>query len=214
MELLKNKLESMMNASKEKLPESVESIFKKAIEELQKNATEYGLKIGEKAPNFMLENQLGETVELKKVLEEKKVVLVFYRGAWCPYCNLQLKAYQEILSEIVALNGTLIAINPQMPDDGMKLSEKLNLRFDVLSDPDLKAIESYHLKYELPEDLREVYKKLGLDLSQLNANHNWELPITATFIIDQLGMICHAYTDVDYKHRMEPKDILSILSVM
>lgn len=214
MELLKNRLESMMKASQERLAESVESVFKNSIDELQKNADQYGLKIGEKAPNFVLKNQLGETVELQKVLAEKKVVLVFYRGAWCPYCNLQLKAYQDILHDIEAMNGTLIAVHPQMPDDGMKLSEKLNLGFDILSDPKLVAIEAYHLKYSLPEALKEAYRSLGLDLSHLNANHNWELPITATFIIDQQGMICHAYTDVDYKHRMEPKDILSVLSVM
>ncbi len=213
-ELLKHKLESMMKATNEKLSESVESVFKKSINELQKNADQYGLKIGEKAPNFMLKNQLGETVELKKVLAEKKAVLVFYRGAWCPYCNLQLEAYQNILNEIKTMNGTLIAVHPQTQEAGMKLFEKLNLDFEVLSDPELIAINAYGLKISLPEELKEAYRSIGLDLSHLNANHNWELPVTATFIIDRQGMICHAYTDVDYKHRMEPKDILSVLSVM
>ncbi len=211
---LSKQIEELINSSKQRIPEEIQGIFDKAIKELDQSGTVTGIKAGDKAPDFTLENHLGDKVELYSVLKEGPVVLTFYRGAWCPYCNLQLKAYQNILPKIEALGAKLIAINPQRSDDSLSIIEKHQLSFPVLSDVELIVSTKYNIVYELPMYLQTAYKSLGLDLEKLNGDGSWRLPMAATFIIDQQGLICYSFIDADYKKRMEPVDIISILELL
>ncbi|MDF1618748.1 peroxiredoxin-like family protein [Petrocella sp. FN5] len=211
---LGNQIEALIKTSKKRLPEEIQAIFDKAIKELDQSVKIMGIKAGHMAPNFTLKNHLGDEVELQSVLEEGPVVLTFYRGAWCPYCNLQLKAYQNVLTKIEALGAKLIAISPQKPDDSLSIIEKHQLSFPVLSDMGLTVSKKYNIVYALPEYLQKAYKTLGLDLETLNGDGSWQLPFAATFIINQQGLICYAFIDADYKKRMEPIDIISILELL
>lgn len=192
-----------------RLPAEAQANILRQMKELQDSGTVYGLQQGDAAPNFTLENPLGDPVTLYEELAEGPAVLIFYRGAWCPFCNIQLRGCQKLLPEIERYGGRLIAISPQSPDRSLTQSEKEQLTFPVLSDQDGRVAESYGLLFELPDYLIQTYAStLKLDLAEYNGTERWVLPVTATYIIDKTGRIRHAYVDTDFMERMEPEDIV------
>lgn len=193
-------------------PEEVQAAIFRQIKEQQQSGVSFGLKEGDKAPNFTLANPLGEPVSLYDELAKGPVVLTFYRGSWCPYCNLQLRAYQQLLPEIEKLGGRLIAVSPQSPDNSLSHKEKEELTFQVLSDSNGRVSDSYGLLYELPEYLQHVFTDaLGLDLAVFNASDRWVLPVPATFIIDKDGVVRRSHVDPDFMKRLEPQEIIEQL---
>jgi peroxiredoxin len=169
------------------------------------------LKVGQTAPEFSLPNQVGEPIVLTELLKEGHVVISFYRGSWCPYCNLELRALQQLLPKFNALGANLVAISPQMPDESMSTSEKNDLTFSVLSDMSNKVARAFGLVFTLTPDLYEMYASFGNDLETLNGDKSHELPIPGTFVIAQDGTITAAQANADYKVRMEPQEILDTL---
>jgi len=139
-------------------------------------------------------------------------VLTFYHGAWCPYCNLQLRALQQSLPEIEARGAQLVAVTPQLPDKSREQVEDDGSAFEVLSDLDDRVMQAYDLYFEVPADLDAVYReRLGLDLAEYNGPDRRVLPVPATFVIDGDGVIRAAFADVDYRQRMEPAAIIAAL---
>lgn len=182
------------------------------VKELQRTVVEPGLKVGEKAPDFLLTNQGGKEVSLSKTLGRGPVVLKFYRGAWCPICNVEVSALQRRLPDIEAAGATLLAISPQFPDKSLALVEKHTLGFDALSDPMQQTIRAYRLQFAVPETVKKIYlSRFGLDMEKENADKSWNLPIPATFVLDRKGVIRARHVDVDYTQRMEPDAILAAL---
>jgi peroxiredoxin len=164
------------------------------------------------APQFELPNASGKLVALKDALSHGNVVLTFYRGTWCPFCNLQLKLYQDILSQIKSLGASLIAVSPMTPDNSLSFKEKHSLEFEVLSDIGNAVSSKYGIVYKVDKKAIEVTLKLGLDTpSVFNGTDKWELPLPATFIINDKGIIVHTFIEKDYTKRMEPEQILDIL---
>ncbi len=177
---------------------------------VEKNA----LKVGEKAPSFTLLDALGRQVSLAGFLQQGPVVVTFYRGEWCPYCNLQLHAYQQVLPQIKELGANLIAISPQTPDHSLSMSEKHELAFPVLSDQGNQVARQFGLVYSIEEQTRTLFKSLGSDLSAFNGDESWELPVPGTFIISQDGTIRLTCADANYTHRLEPSALLDGLRTM
>jgi len=174
-----------------------------------------GLPVGEKAPDFVLPNAFGKDVRLTDLLSEGPVVLTFYRGAWCPYCNLQLRGLRKTLPYIEQEGARLVAITPQKPDKSREQVEKDGYAFEILSDLDDRVMKEYRLYFEVPSDLSEVYKqRLALDLAEYNGEGRYVLPVPATFVIDRDGMIRAAYADVDYRNRVEPATIIAALQAL
>ena len=171
-------------------------------------------KQGSMAPEFSLQNATGERVSLQQLLKEGKVVLTFYRGAWCPYCNLHLSALQGRLEAITQLGAQLAAISPQTTDRSHSVVEKNNLRFPVLSDVSNHVACALGLVFEFSNELRAVYKGFGVDLREFNGDDSWTLPVPATFIVNQDGTIAKVWGDVDYRRRAEPDDLVSALRVL
>ena len=169
------------------------------------------LKTGDIAPDFSLPSAAGKTVSLSAVLANGPAVVNFYRGAWCPYCNLELHALQAVLPEIEKLGATLVAISPNLPDKSLTSIEKHSLKFDVLSDIGNKTAREYSLVFTLDEEVRPVYKQFGLDVPLYNGDESWELPIPATYIIGTDRKIAYGFVDADYTRRMEPEEILGQL---
>ena len=192
-------------------PEEVQLKMQNAIEELEASDEGNGLKQGGKAPNFNLPNAAGQTVELYEQLKQGPVVLTFYRGNWCPYCNMELRAYQEIIGEIHGQGAELIAISPQTPDQSMSIQEKHNLEYLVLSDESNVVAKQFNLVYQLPEYLIALYKEIGLNVDEYNGDETWTLPVSATYIIQTDGTIAFEYTKSDYKDRIEPSNVLEKL---
>ncbi|ALS78526.1 peroxiredoxin-like family protein [Planococcus kocurii] len=192
-------------------PKEVQVKMQHAIEELEASNEGKGLRTGEQAPNFNLPNAAGETVELYEQLKKGPVVLTFYRGNWCPYCNMELRAYQQIIGEIHDQGAELIAISPQTPDQSMSIQEKHDLEYLVVSDEGNNVANQFNLVYQLPEYLVELYKAIGLDVAKHNGDDTWTLPVSATYIIQTDGTIAYEYTKSDYKDRVEPSDVLQEL---
>lgn len=209
---LKEQLEQQKAGFITRVPAEVQEEILRLIQEQQQSGIDFGLKEGAKVPNFMLTNPLGEQITLYDELAQGPVVLTFYRGSWCPFCNIQLRAYQQFLPEIEKLGGRLIAVSPQSPDNSLSQKEKEELTFQVLSDPNGVVAESYNLLFELPDYLQHTYKnKLGRDFAEFNNTDRWILPVPATFIIDKEGFIRRTRVDPDFMKRMEPEEIVDQL---
>jgi len=148
---------------------------------------------------------------LAEKLEEGPVVLVFYRGGWCPYCNLQLNAYQQALPEIKEKGTQLIAVSPQTPDNTLSQKEKEELDFELLSDQKGETAADYEVLFEVPAAVKEVYQDFGLDIAEYNGLDEWILPVPAVYIINQEGKIEFVDLNVDYTVRTEPQTIIDNL---
>jgi peroxiredoxin len=200
------------SAKKPPPPDGVRAIMRRAAEDLAMAMPEPGLKVGERAPDFALVNSAGKETQLSKVLQRGPVVLTFFRGAWCSYCTIELKALQESLPAFATHNATVLAISPQQQQASQKQLKEHGYTIELLSDLDDAVAKAYQLHFELPPDLVGLYKdKFGLDVEAYNGPGRVGLPVPATFVIDRAGTIRAAFADVDYKKRMEPADILAAL---
>jgi len=198
----------------QRVPAERQAIMKRHIDQLRNGATARTmLKIGDHAPAIVLENAKGVTVDVGTLLAKGPVIVTFYRGGWCPYCNLELKAYQDILPEIVAVGASLVAISPEKPDDTVSTAEKNALTFEALSDVGQNVGRKFGLVYEFTEELKSAYRGFNLDIPVRNGTPGeWALPVSATYVIDRDGSIVYAYTDVDYRDRADPRDVLAVLT--
>lgn len=183
-----------------------------SFEKLQASSTgENAINVGAIAPDFTLPAATGAAVTLHDKLKAGPVILNFYRGGWCPFCNLELQALQAALPEIRALGASLIGISPETPDNSMTTAEKHQLEFDVLSDIGNKTARDYGLIFTVYEEMRPLYLKWGLDVPASNGDKSWELPVPATYVIDSNSVVRAAHVDKDYTKRMEPEQILAAL---
>jgi len=141
------------------------------------------------------------------------VIVTFYRGGWCPFCNLELRAYQQMLPDIATAGASLVAISPEKPDETLSTAQKNALTFEVLSDVGQKVGRAFGLVYEFTEELKRAYQGFNLDIPARNgAPDEWALPVSATYIIDRNGSIVYAYTDADYRDRADPREVLTVLT--
>ena len=171
------------------------------------------MKVGDTAPNFTLTNATGEAVSLQSYLDKGPVVLTWYRGGWCPYCNLTLARLQEELPNFQAEGANLLALTPEVPDSSISTSEKHELTFEVLSDLDNTVAREYGVVFTLTLDVAEAYQN-GFGLHEYNNSESNELPLAATYIINTNGEIVYAFVNEDYRNRAEPKDILTALKAI
>ncbi len=209
---LTEQLKEYADNSVKRHPGAAQDTMKNAIAALE--ATDIlakATKTGDQFSNFTLPNAKGEQISLEDLLQEGKVVLTFYRGGWCPYCNIALKALQNALPEIKAKGANLVAITPETPDNSISTQEKNELDFHVLTSENNELARSLGLVYQLPEDLVTLYKKFGIDLIESQGNEASELPIAATYIIEQNGNVSYHYLAEDYKLRADPSDIIAAL---
>lgn len=170
------------------------------------------VKLGAQAADFTLPNAIGQHIKLKDILKEKKVVLIFYRGGWCPFCNLQLRKYQHKLNQFEELGATILAVSPQVPDQSLTTKEKQDLKFEVLSDAGNIVASKYTTVFAYDEKSKQALKNLGYDLNDFYENGVGEVPVPAVFIIDQNGTIIFAESEGgDFKKRIDPLRVLDIL---
>ena len=167
------------------------------------------LERGARVPSVSLPDALGHPVSLAALWSKGPLVVVFYRGGWCPYCNLELREWQRLLPTVAARGGTLVAISPQTPDNSLSTAEKNELAFPVLSDSKLDAARGFGVLFDMPAELVALYQGAGHDLPVRNGNGQWALPVPATYVIGMDGLIRYADVDADYRNRAEPADVLA-----
>ncbi len=186
------------------------------VSSTQKNVTESdaaknALNVGATMPSFALKDIDGKTVSSDELLKKGNLVVVFYRGAWCPFCNLYLNKLQKNAGKIKEAGGNLVAISVENPDKSSGVAQKNELEFTVLSDPQLETARKFGIVYELEKQTDETYKSKGLDVAKNNEMKKAELPLGATYVVDQSGKIVYAFLDTDYKKRAEPEVIIENL---
>jgi len=213
MSRLLDELKNYQEEFSKKVPKEVQEIMLKATKKLAEDRlSKNALKVGDIAKDFKLANAANNQVSLFDELEKNNFVVInFYRGVWCPYCNLELKALQSINEELNNLGAKLIAISPQTPDASLSTKEKNELAFEVLSDSHNKIAKEYGLVFSLAEELRPIYESFGIDIVGLNQEDSFELPMPATYVINKNKEIIYSFIDEDYTKRCEPQDIIDII---
>jgi len=208
-ETLTEKLDALSASHKKETPADMQAIMDAAEESLRESGVGNDApKLGDRLPDGEFVTAKGETSSLYEAIGDRKAIVTFYRGGWCPYCNLQLHAYQEHLPEIEAAGGTLVAITPETPDNSLSTTEKHGLEFSVLSDGNNNYARQINIVFALSEQLKPIYQAYGVDLEKNQNNEAWELPLAATFVIDANRIVRYAFVDVDYKKRSEPEELL------
>lgn len=211
-------LEAKLNAlaanfSKNASPETI-ATFEEGVREVSTSQVmTTAIKAGQKAPDFTLPDINNTEVRLADLLKHGPVILTWYRGGWCPYCNLQLREYQAHVDEFKSLDATIIAVSPQKVDHSLQTANSDSLTFPVLSDADNKVAKQYGLVYKLPESVAKLLAG-HLKLSDYNETDSNELPLAVTYVIAQDGTIAKAFIDGDYRKRAEPADIKAALEAL
>jgi peroxiredoxin len=178
---------------------------------LQAQSAAEGKFIGSKAPDFKAKDQNGTEVRLKDLLKKGKVVLVFYRGHWCPYCNKALSRLQDSLQFITEKGATLLAVSPEKTENISKTVDKTKATYSVIHDEGLKIMKAYDVAFEVPENTITRYKNADLDIEKINGTNGKYLPIPAVYIIDKESMITYRFFESDYKKRPSVQTILDNL---
>lgn len=196
-----------------RIPSSVVEKLHRSTEELVVSGqAERAKKAGDRAPTFALENTDGQTINLADLLANGPVVLTFYRGVWCPYCNMELQALEEARSDVAARGAQLVAISMQTAANSRKSIRDNKLGFPILIDPRGTVADAYGLRFALPDYLIDIYKTaFKNDLAVINDDPSWTLPMPARYVIEQNGMIVYAEVNPDYTRRPEPAELLPVL---
>uniref|UniRef100_UPI00404ACD69 peroxiredoxin family protein n=1 Tax=Flavobacterium sp. TaxID=239 RepID=UPI00404ACD69 len=171
---------------------------------------ENALQVGETAIDFKLKNATGKEISLYEELKKGPVILMWYRGGWCPYCNLALHHMQEALPEFQKYGANLLALSPEVPDSSITTKQKNELQFEILSDVDNTVANKYKVVHKLTNDVAKIYEE-SFGLSEYNGNNKAELPLGVTYIIGQDKVIKYAFLDADYRKRAEPIDLIQFL---
>ena len=192
-------------------PDGAKALAAEIENVVRSGAGSRALKVGDSAPDFTLPDATRRSVSLVTLRQSGPVVVTFYRGQWCPYCDLQLRAYQEVLPRIQELGATLAAISPQTPDESLSTAEKRKLQFHVLSDSGNKVARSWGLVWKVGTSLDSLHKAFGTDLARSNGDTSNELPVPATFVVESSGHIAFAHFDPNCGVRLEPAALISAL---
>ena len=193
-------------------PPGVSAVMHRATDELiASGQARRAKRAGDRAPDFKLEDPGGAWVSSSDLLAKGPLVLTFYRGVWCPYCNMELEALQAALSEINARGASLVAISPQTPVNSRKAERQNHLAFPILTDSHGEIAAAFGLRFALPDYLVELYKGFGNDLPTVNNDPSWTLPMPARYVIGTDGVIASAEVNPDYTRRPDPSELLPVL---
>ena len=189
----------------------IETMHRATAELIASGAASRTLKAGDTAPPFVLNDASGNSVASSALLAQGPLIISFYRGVWCPYCNMELQALQEALPAFRALGAQLMAISPQSAVNSRKSIRTNGLDFPILSDPGNETAAAFGLRFALPDYLVDLYRSLKNDLPAFNGDASWTLPMPGRFVVGQDGVIRYAEVNPDYTRRPEPADMLAVL---
>ncbi|AQQ31217.1 peroxiredoxin-like family protein [Burkholderia cenocepacia] len=193
-------------------PPEIHPVMERATAELiASGQAGRAIKAGDRAPSFKLKDQDGSDVSSAALLVKGPLVVTFYRGVWCPYCNIELQAINEVLPEIRAYGANVVAISPQTPVNSRKSVRTNELGFPVLSDVNGQTGADFGLRFALPDYLVELYKNLKNDLPAFNNDPSWTLPMPARYVIGQNGIVLYSEVNPDYTRRPDPSDMFPVL---
>ncbi|HEX3808202.1 MAG TPA: peroxiredoxin-like family protein [Rhizomicrobium sp.] len=192
-------------------PEMLDTMHRGTAELIASGQALHAKKAGDRAPEFTLNDPDGNPVSSRELLAKGPLIISFYRGVWCPYCNLELQALQAALPQIEARGASVVAISPQTAPNSRKSQRDNNLAFPILSDEQSRVAAQFGLRFSLPDYLIELYKGFKNDLPVFNNDPAWVLPMPGRFVIAPDGVIAYAEVNPDYTQRPDPSELLPVL---
>ena len=212
---LKTQIDAFEVQKKANVPADILNLMDVTTEKLiAEQLSKHALKVGDKFPAFELPDSKGKQISSTELLAKGPLVLSFYRGGWCPYCNLELRALNNMQQAFADQNAQLVAVSPQLPDESLSTQQQNELAYTVLSDVSNSLAKKCGLVFTLDERLIPVYDQLGLDIPKANGDESYELPLPATYVIDSQGVIQFAFAQEDYTLRAEPLDVLNAVKAL
>ncbi|KZF19198.1 AhpC-TSA-domain-containing protein [Xylona heveae TC161] len=206
---LTTELQNTYNGFHETAPKEVSDIFKNTTADFKASYdSSKAIQPGATFPKFQLSDATGKQVSLDDLLAKGAILISFYRGEWCPFCNLELRALQKHLDEFHAKGVTLVAVSPELPDQSLSTSEKLSLKYPVLSDVDNKLAKQLGILFAQPESVGKVFESFGMDWKKMYGNNSLEVPVPATFLVDKKGILRNSFIDAEYQNRLDPETAL------
>jgi peroxiredoxin len=212
---LQTELDTFRNAWTERVGPEISRLVATDIGDLrQSGLLDRVARPGDRLPALTLPNAAGDAVDLHALSQSGPLVITFYRGGWCPYCNLELRSYQQRLDAFANLGATLVAVSPETPDDTLDTAQKNSLAFPVLSDVDGRLADALGIRFALSPAVKALYQKFGHDLPTRNGDGGWSLPMPATFIVAKGGVIANVFADPDYRRRLDPEAALAAVAAL
>jgi len=210
--LLDEKLRALRNREATDTPDDVKNAVAIELKALiSSGQAGRALKVGARAPMFVLPDTEGNTVSAEALLKEGPLVVTFYRGFWCPFCNADLQAVEAAAERIRGLGATLVAISPQTPANSRTSLQENKLSFPILSDKNCELADKFGIRWVPSEALEGVYRNFGTDVGAFNGDGSWALPMPARYVIAKDGTIAYAKINPNYTHRPEPGDVCPVL---
>ena len=204
-----------VNGFKNAAPPEVFSAFTTAIKDFEVSfQRESTIKVGDTLPEFRLSDAVGNEVCSSDLIAKGPILINFYRGEWCPFCNLALAAMQKHLGDFKAKGVTLVAISPELPNQSLSTTEKHNLQFPVLSDVGNKYAEKLGILFAQPNNLRPIYDAFGTDFKKRNGDNSLVVPVPAVVLVDRKGVVRNTYINPDYMQRVEPSEVLEWINAL
>ncbi|WP_346880760.1 peroxiredoxin-like family protein [uncultured Algibacter sp.] len=195
-----------------RMPIAIVEVLIDGIKEIsESDLKQNALKTGDKAPDASFLNTNGQPTLLSSLLKNDYLIINFYRGGWCPYCNLELRTYESLKADFNKLGANIVAISAEKPELIAQTSQKNTITFPVLSDENALVMKQFGIVFQLNEKLKKEYTNFGLDLNNIHGNSNFELPVPAVYIIDKAFNIVFTHFEADYTTRLEPKTLLNVL---
>ncbi len=211
---LSEQLEVVAQDASKRLPKPLMEVFQQGIESVRSTGIEKSAKqVGDKAIDAELAGWNGDVIRLSDLWSSGPIVLMWYRGGWCPYCNVQLQAMQKELKNIEGAGAKLVVLTPELPEKAKATAEKNDLDFIALYDKENVIAKKYGLVFKLPEPILPIYRD-RIKLNEQNGSDEMELPLSATYLINQQGIITYAFLDADYKKRAEPSEVVQAVSAL
>ncbi len=209
---LQSELQTFQTSWRERVGDEVAALVSAANDRLAANGLFTRVrKAGDRFPDAVLPDHTGRAVRIAERLASGPLVISFYRGGWCPYCNLELRAYDGALDLLRLAGGDLIAVSPERPDNVSVTIGKNDLRFPVLSDTDGRLADALGIRFDMEDEIVALYRKFGHDLPTHNGDGRWALPVPATYVVDRDGVIALAHIDPDYRNRLDPQEAIAVL---
>ena len=208
MNSLAQQIEALQTQLASQLPADITTAFEESIVAVKSlGLEEKSLQVGDQFPDFNLINSNSQAISLPELLSNGQVIIAFFRGTWCPYCNLELKALQESIDALSANACSLVAISPQASTYNADLKEAQQLDFELLQDKDNELAKAVGISFSLSDELSTKYRNLGIDLAQFNNNNAQELPVPAVYLVGQDQVIKYRYIDSNYMHRVNLEEL-------
>lgn len=209
---LQDKLDEFKAKFKTQAPAEAFEAFGRSTQELiESGQAELALKAGDQVPDFVLTDSDRNEVALKDLLAKGPVVLTFYRGVWCPYCNIELQALEEVAADIRARGATLVAISMQGASDSRKSQKDNKLSFPILTDKAGELANKFGIRWALQDYVIPIHSGFGVELPRIHGDGQWNLPMPARYVVDTDGTIAYSEVNPDYTRRPEPADLFPVL---